>query len=49
MFESFVKSNRLALMWGAPFGVGLSLFADLVDHGIGDEWKPAVGLLQAFG
>ena len=49
LFESFVKSNRLALMWGAPFGVGLSLFADLVDHGIGDEWKPAVGLLQAFG
>ena len=31
LFESFVKSNRLALMWGVPFGVGLALFAaDLV-------------------
>ncbi len=23
LFESFTKSNRLALMWGVPFGVGL--------------------------
>lgn len=50
LFESFVKSNRLTLMWGVPFGVGLALFApDLVDYGIGDQWKPAVGLIQAFG
>jgi O-antigen/teichoic acid export membrane protein len=50
LFESFVKSNRLALMWGVPFGVGLTLFADdLVEFGLGHKWRPAVGLLQAFG
>jgi O-antigen/teichoic acid export membrane protein len=50
LFESFVKSNRLALMWGIPFGAGLSLFAsDLVEFVIGEEWRPAVGLIQAFG
>lgn len=50
LFESFVKSNRLALMWGMPFGVGLTLFApDLVAYVIGERWEPAVGLLQAFG
>ncbi len=50
LFESFVKSNRLALMWAMPFGVGLALFAeDLVRFGIGERWRPAIGLLQAFG
>jgi O-antigen/teichoic acid export membrane protein len=50
MFESFVKSNRLGLMWGVPLGVGIALFApDLVRFGLGDHWKPAVGLLQVFG
>ena len=50
LFESFVKSNRLALMWGVPFGVGLSLFAtDLVEYGIGEQWRPAIVLFQAFG
>jgi O-antigen/teichoic acid export membrane protein len=50
LFESFVKSNRLALMWGVPFGIGLTLFADdLVEFGLGSKWEPAVGLLQAFG
>ncbi len=50
LFEAFVKSNRLGLMWGMPFGVGLALFApDLVDFVYGDEWEPAVGLIQAFG
>lgn len=50
LFESFTKSNRLALMWGVPFGVGLALFApDLVRFGLGARWEPAVGLLQAFG
>ena len=24
LYEAFVKSNRLALMWGAPFGLGLA-------------------------
>jgi PST family polysaccharide transporter len=50
LFETFVKSNRLALMWGAPFGIGLALFAeDLVRFGIGDEWRPGIGLMQAIG
>jgi O-antigen/teichoic acid export membrane protein len=50
LFESFVKSNRLALMWGIPFGVGIALFAsDLVEFLIGEEWRFAVGLMQAFG
>jgi O-antigen/teichoic acid export membrane protein len=50
LFESFVKSNRLALIWGVPFGVGLALFApDLVEFGIGEEWEPAVVLIQVFG
>lgn len=50
LFEAFVKSNRLGLMWGMPFGVGLALFApDLVEFFYGAEWEPAVGLIQAFG
>ena len=50
LFESFVKSNRLALMWGMPFGIGLALFApDLVAFGLGRRWEPAVTLLQVFG
>jgi polysaccharide transporter, PST family len=50
LFEAFVKSNRLALMWGVPFGVGVALFADdLVSYGLGDEWRDAVPLLQVFG
>ena len=32
LFEAFVKSNRLALMWAFPFGVGLALFAARPDH-----------------
>jgi O-antigen/teichoic acid export membrane protein len=50
LYEAFVKSNRLALMWGAPFGLGLAVFAeDIVRFGIGDEWRPAIGLMQAIG
>ncbi|MEA2241544.1 MAG: hypothetical protein QOD24_1100, partial [Solirubrobacteraceae bacterium] len=50
LFEGFVKSNRLALMWGAPFGLGLALFAeDLVRFGIGERWRPGIGLMQAIG
>lgn len=50
LFESFTKSNRVALMWGLPFGVGLALFApDLVTYVLGDRWRPAVGLLAAYG
>ena len=50
LFEAFVKSNRLGLMWGMPFGVALALFApDLIEFVYGEEWEPAVGLIQAFG
>jgi PST family polysaccharide transporter len=47
--EAFVKSNRLAVSFGLPFGVGLSLFAEaLITDVLGDRWLPALGLLQAF-
>lgn len=50
LFESFVKSNRLALMWGMPFGIGVALFApDLVEFVLGAKWESAVTLFQAFG
>jgi O-antigen/teichoic acid export membrane protein len=50
LFEAFAKSNRLALMWGLPFGIGLALFApDLVHFVLGDKWRGAIGLMQAFG
>lgn len=50
LFETFVKSNRIALMWALPFGCGLALFAaDLVDLLLGDEWQDAVVILQATG
>src|SRR4051794_41142367 len=50
LFESFVKSNRLALLWGIPFGVGVALFAgDLVDFGIGRHWAPAIPIISVFG
>lgn len=48
--EAFVKTNRLALMWGIPFGVSLALFApDLVHYALGPRWEAAVGLIQVFG
>jgi len=48
--ESFVKSNRLALIWAMPFGIGLGLFApDLVRYGLGEKWRAAVPLLQFTG
>lgn len=50
LFEAFIKSNRLALMWGVPFGVGLALFApDLVHFQLGERWAPATGTIAAFG
>lgn len=50
LLETFVKSNRLGLMWAIPFGVGVSLFgADLVHHVLGDRWEPAIVLLRVFG
>ena len=50
LYESFVKSNRLALMWGVPFGLGLTLFAsDLIRFALGEDWRHAELLLQVFG
>ncbi len=47
LFETFVKSNRMALMWGVPFGVGVALFApDVVHFVIGERWTFAIGLIQ---
>ncbi|HEX4719615.1 MAG TPA: oligosaccharide flippase family protein [Thermoleophilaceae bacterium] len=50
LFESFWKSNRLALLWAAPCGTALALFAaDFVHYVIGNKWKFAIPLLVAFG
>jgi O-antigen/teichoic acid export membrane protein len=50
LFESFTKSNRMALLWGMPVGIGIVLFTpDLVHYVIGDKWQFAVPLVQIFG
>lgn len=50
LLESFAKANRLGLLWGVPLGVGIALFApDLVRFGLGGQWRPAIGVIQAFG
>lgn len=50
LYESFWKSNRLALLWAAPCGAGAALFAgDLVHLVLGEKWRFAVPLIQAFG
>ncbi|HEU4978581.1 MAG TPA: oligosaccharide flippase family protein, partial [Solirubrobacteraceae bacterium] len=47
--ETFVKSNRIALMWAAPFAVAVALFArDAIHFVLGDRWRPATGILIAF-
>ena len=47
--EIFVKSNRAAMIWSVPFCAGIVLFApDLVEFVLGDEWEPAVVLLQGL-
>jgi O-antigen/teichoic acid export membrane protein len=47
--ELFEKSNRLTLIWTLPFCAGLVLFApDLVELVLGDEWEPAVVLIQGL-
>ena len=50
LHESFVKSNRVGLMWAMPFSLGLTLFGgDLVELVLGDRWSDAAPLIQAFG
>lgn len=47
--ELFVKSNRLTMMWALPFCAGFVLFApDLVHLILGEEWVPAIVLLQGL-
>jgi O-antigen/teichoic acid export membrane protein len=47
LFEAFSKSNRLALMWGVPCGVGIALFApDIVHYLLGDKWHFAIPVIQ---
>ena len=49
LVEAFVKSNRLALSFGLPFGIGLALFAEmLIVDLLGERWRPAIGLVQVF-
>ena len=50
LHETFVKSNRLALMWAIPFGSSVALFSsDLIEFVIGERWRPAVTILQITG
>jgi O-antigen/teichoic acid export membrane protein len=50
LFESFSKSNRMALLWGFPLGVGAALFAPAaVPRVLGQSWEFAVPLLQILG
>lgn len=50
LWEAFWKSNRLALLWAAPLGVGVALFAgDFVHYVIGEKWRFAVPLIAAYG
>jgi len=50
LFESFSKSNRLAVLWGFPVGVGASLFAaELVHFVLGQRWDLAIPLIQVIG
>ncbi len=50
LYESLVKSNRLALMWAVPFGIGLTMFSsDLVRFVIGERWHSAIVVLEVFG
>lgn len=49
LFESFVKSNRLALMWGVPFGVGVAVFAHDLPRVLGQQWAYAAVLFQSVG
>ncbi|MEX1143140.1 MAG: oligosaccharide flippase family protein [Thermoleophilaceae bacterium] len=45
----FVAASRLTLVWALPFCGGLILFSpDLVNLVLGDEWDPAVLLIQGL-
>jgi O-antigen/teichoic acid export membrane protein len=46
LFEAFTKSNRLALMWGVPCGVGIALFTpEIIHYVVGEKWRFAEPVL----
>ena len=50
LFESFWKSNRLALLWAAPLGAAAAVFAgDFVHYVVGNKWHFAIPLIATFG
>jgi PST family polysaccharide transporter len=50
LFESFWKSNRLALLWAAPLGAAAAVFAgDFVRYVLGEKWHFAIPLIITFG
>lgn len=50
LFESFWKSNQLALLWATPLGAAAALFAaDFIHYVIGEKWHFALPLIIAFG
>jgi PST family polysaccharide transporter len=50
LWEAFSMSNRLALLWALPCGAAAVLFAEpLVEHVLGERWRPAIVLIQFLG
>ncbi|HEV3229132.1 MAG TPA: oligosaccharide flippase family protein [Solirubrobacteraceae bacterium] len=50
LVESFTKTNRLALLWGVPFGAAAVLFGpDLIHFLLGERWHLAIVLIQIMG
>jgi PST family polysaccharide transporter len=50
LFESFWKSNRLALLWACPLGAAAALFAhDFTQFVIGSRWNFAAPLIAVYG
>jgi lipopolysaccharide exporter len=48
--RAFIITNRLSMLWAAPVGFGIALFAEpVVRLLLGPSWEPAVLLVQAQG
>lgn len=48
--RAFVRLSRLSMMWAAPVGFGLVIFAvPAIDVVLGHRWLPAVVLIRAEG
>ena len=49
LYETFLKTNRIALMWAIPFSTGVALFAhDLIRYVLGERWLPAASLMAGL-